>query len=165
MLNSTAKRATESTPIFRGNHSNYSLILSHSLSSLRSRSLRSRFTCSFLTLRARATRSLRSRYAASRGRQMPPSTRPRTGGKSRHPPAHAGCALLGGQVFVSSFIKFMGACVVRDRADASLLARARPPPCNATHRLPEARARANCLPAAHKAANAAIIPPMRGVRF
>lgn len=37
--------------------------------------------------------------------------------------------------------------------------------CNATHRLPEAQARANCLPAAHRAANAAITPPIRGVRF
>ena len=41
-------------------------------------------------------------------------------------------------------------CVIRDRASASLLAHARPPPCNATHRLPEARAWANCHPASHK---------------
>ena len=44
----------------------------------------------------------------------------------------------------------MGWCVIRDRAGASLLARARPPPCNATHRLPDARARANCHPSSHK---------------
>ena len=41
-------------------------------------------------------------------------------------------------------------CVMRDRAVASLLAHARPPPCNATHRLPEARAWANCHPSSHK---------------
>ena len=41
-------------------------------------------------------------------------------------------------------------CVIRDRASASLLAHARPQPCNATHRLPEARAWANCHPASHK---------------
>ena len=41
-------------------------------------------------------------------------------------------------------------CVIRDRASASLLAHARPPPCNATHRLPDARAWANCHPSSHK---------------
>ena len=44
----------------------------------------------------------------------------------------------------------MGVCFMRDRASASLLARARPQPCNATHRLPDARARAICHPASHK---------------
>lgn len=41
-------------------------------------------------------------------------------------------------------------CVIRDKASASLLAHARPPPCNATHRLPDARAWANCHPSSHK---------------
>ena len=41
-------------------------------------------------------------------------------------------------------------CVMRDRAVASLLAHARPPPCNASHRLPDARAWANCNPSSHK---------------
>lgn len=65
-----------------------------------------RFARAPLALRARPTHALRLRFAlaslalaASRGRQMPPSSRLRSGGISRHPPAHAGCALLGGQQF------------------------------------------------------------------
>lgn len=65
-----------------------------------------RFARAPLALRARPTHALRLRFAlaslalaASHRRQMPPSSRLRSGGISRHHPTHSGCSLLGGQQF------------------------------------------------------------------